>query len=157
MKHALAKVRGTGLVSSNVSVTSRRKALALLAWGTLMAGCGGGSGGTAAQNPVATDPSASPAPPAGSPTPAAPAPTSAPAEVAWNVGPIYFALGGASTFDLASTLPAGVQHGGTFGIDPSGENLPAGMALSDAGMLSLGTAAAGEVVGVMFTYAEPVI
>jgi hypothetical protein len=54
--------------------------------------------------------------------------------------------------DLAATLPAGVARGGTFGVSSAGAPLPAGMTLSSAGILAIGNATAGEVVGVIFTY-----
>jgi hypothetical protein len=57
--------------------------------------------------------------------------------------------------DLAATLPTGVARGGTFGISQSGATLPTGMTLTSAGILSVGTATIGEVIGVVFTYAEP--
>jgi len=60
-----------------------------------------------------------------------------------------------ATFDLATTLPAGASRGGRFGVDPSGAALPAGMALSAAGVLSVGTAVVSTVGGVLFTYETP--
>ena len=60
-----------------------------------------------------------------------------------------------ATFDLSSTLPTGVTRGGTFGVDPSGARLPAGMSLSSSGILAVGTATLGTVTGVVFTYDAP--
>jgi hypothetical protein len=57
--------------------------------------------------------------------------------------------------DLAATLPAGVARGGSFGVSSSGAALPAGMTLSSAGILAIGSATAGDVVGVVFTYQVP--
>jgi hypothetical protein len=73
---------------------------------------------------------------------------------AWDVGAVYFDVNDAA-FDLAATLPAGVVRGGTFGVSTSGAALPSGMSLSASGILSVGSATAGPVVGVVFTYAEP--
>ena len=73
----------------------------------------------------------------------------------WSVSPTpYFFTGTGSTFDLNTTLPAGVRKGGTFAVVASGAPLPAGMALSH-GLLSVGNAEAGRADGVIFTYAEP--
>jgi len=71
------------------------------------------------------------------------------------VGALYFSAGSGATLDLAGTLPAGVARGGVFGISPGGAALPSGVTLSSAGILSVGNASAGAVVGVLFTYAEP--
>lgn len=65
-----------------------------------------------------------------------------------------FGLGGISLFDLVSTLPAGAKPGGTFGVHASGAALPAGMALSTGGILSVGTAI-DSAAGVVFSYQEP--
>jgi len=85
----------------------------------------------------------------------APAASPPPASAAWVVNPPSFAVGSGSTFNLANTLPAGVTRGGTFGVSQSGARLPPGMALTPAGVLSVGTAAVGSVAGVVFTYATP--
>ena len=66
------------------------------------------------------------------------------------------AAGTGATVNLATTLPSGVVQGGTFGISSSGASLPSGMSLSSAGILAVGSATVGDVVGVIFTYAEPV-
>jgi hypothetical protein len=74
----------------------------------------------------------------------------------WDVGPLYFSAGSASTLDLSATLPNGVAKGGTFGVSTSGPALPEGMTLSANGILAIGSATAtGAVTGVVFTYAEP--
>lgn len=61
-------------------------------------------------------------------------------------------VGSGATFNLASTLPATVARGGTFGIDAAGARLPSGMLFTADGMLSVGTATVGLVAGVIFTY-----
>ncbi len=63
--------------------------------------------------------------------------------------------GSGATFDLTTTLPTSVKRGGVFGIDSSGQRLPAGMSLSARGLLAVGTAAIGSVAGVIFTYDAP--
>jgi len=68
---------------------------------------------------------------------------------------VTFILGGALTLDLATTLPSNVMKGGTFGIDPRGAALPAGMTLLSSGILSVGSARTSEAIGVIFTYSEP--
>jgi hypothetical protein len=77
------------------------------------------------------------------------------ASPAWVVSSPSFAVGSGAAFNLANTLPAGVARGGSFGVSPSGAQLPAGMTLTSAGILSVGTAAVGSVAGVVFTYATP--
>jgi hypothetical protein len=52
-------------------------------------------------------------------------------------------------------LPSAVKRGGTFGIDASGARLPAGMTLTPAGLLSVGSASVGTIAGVVFTYDAP--
>jgi hypothetical protein len=42
-----------------------------------------------------------------------------------------------------------------FGIDPKGSPLPEGMILDPDGILHLGTAQAGRVTGVIFSYTTP--
>ena len=83
------------------------------------------------------------------------APTAAPPEADWvpNVPPMT--VGSGARFDLSSTLPARVTRGGAFGVDASGARLPAGMNLSVAGLLSVGSAAIGTIAGVIFTYDAP--
>ena len=71
------------------------------------------------------------------------------------MGPIYFAVGSGATLDLATTLPNGVARGGSFGVSPNGAPLPNGMNLSASGILGLGSATEGAVVGVVFTYELP--
>ena len=74
---------------------------------------------------------------------------------AWVVNPPSFAVGGGGSFNLSSTLPIGVARGGVFGVSASGANLPTGMTLTSAGILSVGSASVGSVAGVVFTYASP--
>ena len=64
-------------------------------------------------------------------------------------------VGSGASFDLATTLPAGVTRGGVFGVDSAGAPLPIGMRLSSSGVLAVGTATVGTVSGVLFTYEEP--
>lgn len=73
----------------------------------------------------------------------------------WVVPTISLKAGSAETFTLASTLPATAIKNGTFSVDPTGAALPAGMTLSPAGVLSVGTAAVGDTTGVIFSYNEP--
>jgi hypothetical protein len=68
---------------------------------------------------------------------------------------VDFLVGSGATFDLAATLPSGIRRGGVFGVSSAGAFLPAGMTLTAAGILSVGSATVGSVVGVVFTYAEP--
>ena len=105
-------------------------------------------GEDASEPPVAT-PAPAPAP---APTPA-PSPPAAPS--AWVVNPPSFAVGSGTTFNLATTLPAGVARGGAFDVSTSGARLPTGMTLTPAGILSVGTATVGSVAGVVFTYSSP--
>jgi hypothetical protein len=88
------------------------------------------------------------------PTPApAPSPTG---PQAWNVNPWpFFLAGSGATFDLAATLPSGPPRGGTFGVDARSPALPAGMTLSPAGILSVGSSRISQTEGVIFTYTEP--
>ena len=85
------------------------------------------------------------APPAATPPPAAapPPPAAAPASDAWVVNPPSFAVGSGATFNLVTTLPAGVARGGAFGVSATGAPLPKGMTLTPAGILSVGTAVVG--------------
>ena len=78
-----------------------------------------------------------------------------PASSAWVVNPPSFAVGSGATFNLGTTLPAGVARGGAFGVSASGAKLPTGMGLTPAGTLSVGTATVGSVAGVIFTYSSP--
>lgn len=121
---------------------------------TLLVGCGGATEDAAQPAPSPAPPPPNPPPaPAPSPSPS-PSPSPPPAE-AWNpVLPVFLA-GTSSTFDLAGTLPGGVIRGGVFGVSSSGAALPTGMALSPSGVLSVGSAVAGQVTGVVFTYTEP--
>jgi hypothetical protein len=79
-----------------------------------------------------------------------------PAAVAqWVVGARTFVQGSADTSDIQPSGPAGYTSGGTYDVDVSGTALPSGMTLSDAGVLFVGSAAAGTTNGVVFGYAEP--
>ena len=77
-------------------------------------------------------------------------------DVVWAVLPApVLVAGNGSTYSLEASLPAGVVRGGVFAVDPSGTPLPAGMSLSPAGVLGVGTAAVGTTEGVIFSYTEP--
>jgi hypothetical protein len=79
-----------------------------------------------------------------------------PAAVAqWVVGARTFAQGSADTSDIQPSGPAGYASGGSYDVDVSGQPLPSGMTLSDAGVLFVGSAAAGTTTGVVFGYNEP--
>lgn len=84
-----------------------------------------------------------------------PGPGTPPAEVVWNVPTITLIQGGVATFDLNGTLPEGVTRGGTFAVDTTGSLLPPGMTLSQSGVLSVGSASAGDTSGIIFTYEPP--
>lgn len=74
----------------------------------------------------------------------------------WSINSIpTFIEGTASTFNLSSTLPAEVKKGGTFFVDTSGARLPAGMSLSESGVLSVNNPAVGTTLDVVFGYNEP--
>jgi hypothetical protein len=66
-----------------------------------------------------------------------------------------FTAGTGATFDLSTTLPSGLARGGTFSVASSGAALPSGMSLSSGGILSVGSASASQVSGVIFAYQEP--
>ncbi|HTT12918.1 MAG TPA: hypothetical protein VMG60_18755 [Burkholderiaceae bacterium] len=66
-----------------------------------------------------------------------------------------FLAGTGQTFDLTQTLPGTVAKGGTFGVSANGAPLPAGMTLSPAGIITVGSATIGQTTGVTFTYTEP--
>lgn len=70
----------------------------------------------------------------------------------WAISPISLIAGSSSRLDLSATLPASIPHGGKFQVDPSGSPLPAGMSLSPAGILSVGSASVGDATGVIFNY-----
>jgi hypothetical protein len=79
-----------------------------------------------------------------------------PAAVAqWMVGARSFNQGSADTSDIQPSGPAGYVTGGIYGVDPAATALPSGMTLSDAGVLFVGSAAAGTTNGVVFSYHEP--
>jgi hypothetical protein len=59
------------------------------------------------------------------------------------------------SFDLNTTLPAGVARGGLFDVDPSGVALPPGITLSSRGVLTVTAAATGSAAGVVFRYTPP--
>ena len=114
-----------------MGVVSRRQAVAfgLAGCATLLEGCGGGGGAPADEQNE--DP------------------------FAWVVGPLYFMPKVVTTFDLRPGLPSHVVRGGTFAVSTSGAALPTGMRLSSSGVISLGSAEAGVIDGVVFSYTEP--
>ena len=123
-----------------------------------LSACGGGSNGagsTVTASSVTPAPAAAPAATTPSTAPA-PVPSPAPA-LAWDLSrALYFVANGASSFDLSTTLPAGVTKGGTFGVDGSGTALPAGLTLSANGLLLVTVnAPAGDISGIVFAYNEP--
>jgi hypothetical protein len=72
-----------------------------------------------------------------------------PAPVLWTDNP-------STTMDLNPTLPTSVKRGGRFEVAPQGAPLPAGVVLSDSGVLSLTSSASpGTTTGVVFVYVEP--
>jgi hypothetical protein len=71
-----------------------------------------------------------------------------------NNGALSFAVGSPTPFDLSTTGPAGYVVGGTYGVDPFGTQLPAGMTLSSPN-LAVGSAGSGTAAGVVFSYLEP--
>jgi hypothetical protein len=75
----------------------------------------------------------------------------------WTIAPLALSIGDtAIVYQLSATLPPNVSRGGTFAVDPSGKPLPAGVALSSDGVLSLTSAAVpGGTAGIVFSYAEP--
>ncbi|HEY6354479.1 MAG TPA: hypothetical protein VIY30_08320 [Burkholderiaceae bacterium] len=72
------------------------------------------------------------------------------------MGPLFFLAGSVQALNLELTLPSDAIKGGTFGISTSGTALPAGMTLSQSGILAVAGASATTVQGVIFTYTEPV-
>ena len=130
-------------------------AVAMVGAGRGLVACGGSGGGA----PPAGGPPPSPSP---TPTPA-PAPTPAPVPppptaLVWDVDPPPTLLAGAIPiiYDLAPTLPAQIQRGGTFGVAASGAPLPVGVTLSPLGiLLATDVAGIGATNGVIFTYTEP--
>ncbi len=95
---------------------------------------------------------ATPAPAPASNPPSSPEPSGA---GTWSPYVPALIVGTSASFDLNTTLPSGIKRGGMFGIDPSGPRLPAGMSLTAAGILAVGSAAIGTVAGVIFTYDVP--
>jgi hypothetical protein len=73
----------------------------------------------------------------------------------WNPTPLLFLAGSTGSFDLASTLPAGVARGGTFALAPGSSPLPAQIRLSPSGVLSATAPVLGTTSNIVFTYAEP--
>jgi hypothetical protein len=114
----------------------KRRALLLLS--ALFAACGGGDldreeaqakGGTKGKPPA-------PPPPPPAPPPPPPPPT------VW--APVVPVLLPAATFDLATTLPAELTRGGTFGVHSG--SLPSGSTLTAAGIIQAGDADGSSTV-----------
>ena len=76
----------------------------------------------------------------------------------WDVTPApTFTEGVQTPYDVAATGPVdlGYTAGGIWGVDPDAASLPTGMALTDAGSLTVGSATATSASGVVFSYHEP--
>jgi hypothetical protein len=56
---------------------------------------------------------------------------------------------------MSITLPAGVRRGGIFGLAATSGPLPAGSALTSAGILSVVNPKVGSTDNLVFSYAEP--
>jgi hypothetical protein len=78
---------------------------------------------------------------------------------AWAPASISLLVGAAGLpagqFNVQGTGPSGYVSGGISGIDPAGTQLPAGMTITEAGVLDVGTAPEATTTGVVFSYAEP--
>jgi hypothetical protein len=147
----------TPITLSAGSATNRRSgqysrrgvlALGLVSGAAWLSGCGGTAESVATQE-LRADSSTTPSENLPS------QPLSGPPPVLWDVGTLSFVAGTDSLADLASTLPATVPSGGTFGLAENSAPLPAGMTLSPTGILRLGSAGAGQLTGVIFTYSSP--
>ena len=68
----------------------------------------------------------------------------------WPIPPISLQAG-KTTFDLATTIPAGLPAG-TYGTD---KPLPSGWAITTAGKVSYAGTVSSSVQGVVFTYTIP--
>jgi hypothetical protein len=90
---------------------------------------------------------------------AAVAGASASASFNWFVPNITLTVGAGAfpggQFNVSATLPGNFVPGGLFLIDPSGQQLPAGMTFSESGALNVGTAAASTAAVVRSIYYEP--
>jgi hypothetical protein len=74
----------------------------------------------------------------------------------WIVSPApSFTQGSGQTYDLTATLPALYTDGGVYAVDPTTQQLPTGMTITEAGTLGVGTATASTTNNVYFTYFEP--
>lgn len=73
----------------------------------------------------------------------------------WNPSPLLFLAGETATFDLGTTLPAGVARGGTFSLAPGSGPLPAQVALSPNGVLTADSPVDGTAANIIFLYTEP--
>jgi hypothetical protein len=75
---------------------------------------------------------------------------------AWDVAPVLVAGVAQAVFDLSASLPASVRRGGRFSVSPTGAQLPPGVTLSPAGVLSAASdASVGVTEGIIFAYEEP--
>lgn len=73
-----------------------------------------------------------------------------------NGGTITFVQGSTTPFNLVTTGPFNYKPGGIYGVDPLGAQLPLGVTLTEAGLLTIGpTTVPGSLAGVFFTYTEP--
>ncbi|MCC7382051.1 MAG: hypothetical protein IT384_09485 [Deltaproteobacteria bacterium] len=152
---------GDDVFAGSPEVSERRRALTFGLVASLFApGCVpssprpplAGGPGAPPLRPTPAVPHLTPTPPPAAP----PTPIPTPPPPTWTVIPApQFVEASGGVYNLSDTLPPGVRRGGTFAVDPSGTPLPPGMSLSSDGILSVGTAVAGETVGVVFSYTEP--
>lgn len=77
----------------------------------------------------------------------------------WNVGAISLLVGAAGLpagqFAVSATGPASYVSGGVYELDLAGSSLAAGVTLTEAGVLDVGSASVGTVSNVVFAYSEP--
>ncbi len=79
------------------------------------------------------------------------------AALVWNVPTILFVAGNGGTFDLRTTLPAGIATGGAFDVEATAGGvalpaLPAGVTLDASGVLTNAATVAASVMGIVFGY-----
>jgi len=75
----------------------------------------------------------------------------------WNVPTIFFIAGNGGTFDLKTTLPAGIASTGTFDVETAAGGvalpaLPPGVSLAANGVLTNSATTAESVSGIVFGY-----
>jgi hypothetical protein len=123
-------------VRSGIAVNRRSLLIgAVSAGGMALFGCGGSGSGSTSES--------------GTPLPDTPT-------VIWDPSPwMWFIAGESRTIDLAVTLPAETVRGGVFGLASGSASLPAGFALSPAGLLTATKPAESQTAKIVFTYTEP--